>query len=63
MFEQYNDIVTIDEMAEMLCIGKNHAYALLQSKKVKAFRKGRIWRIPRQAIIEYIIQSTGIMIR
>ncbi len=63
MFEQYNDIVTIEEMSEMLGIGKNYAYHLLQSKAVKAFRNGRIWRIPKQAIIEYIVQSTGMIIR
>lgn len=62
MFEQYNDIVTIEDMAEMLGIGKNYAYNLLHSKKIKAFRNGRIWRIPKQAIVEYIVQSTGIIV-
>lgn len=63
MFEQYNDVVTIEEMAEMMGIGRNCAYNLLHSKKVKAFRNGRNWRIPKQAIIEYIVNSTGLNIR
>lgn len=60
MFEQYNDIVTIEEMSEMMEIGRNCAYNLLKSKKVKAFRNGRSWRIPKRAIIDYIIQSSGL---
>lgn len=62
IFDQYNDIITIEEMAEMLVIGKNQAYKLLQNNNVKGYRNGRIWRIPKQAIIEYIVQITGIRV-
>ncbi len=60
MFEQYNDIITLDEMAEMLGIGRNHAYQLLKNNQVKSFKNGRSWKIPKLAVIEYIINSTGI---
>lgn len=48
------DLITVDELCELLFIGKNAAYALLNSGEVKAFRIGRIWKISRQAVYEYI---------
>ncbi|SEJ54201.1 DNA binding domain-containing protein, excisionase family [Propionispira arboris] len=54
MFEQYNDLVTVEELCEMLFIGKNAAYKLLASGELKCFRSNRIWKIPKQGVIEYI---------
>ena len=42
MFEQYNDLVTTEELCEMLSIGKNTAYTLLSSGQLKAFRHNRV---------------------
>lgn len=54
MLEQYDDLLTTDEACEVLKIGKNALYRLLASQEVKAYRNGRVWRIPRQAVEEYI---------
>ncbi len=54
MFSQYSDIVTIDELCEMLRIGKNKAYQLLRSGRISSFKDGRLWMIPKQAVIDYI---------
>lgn len=58
MFNQYEDLVTVEELTEMLNIGKNSAYKLLASGEVKAFRINRIWKIPRQAVTAYILQKS-----
>ena len=50
MFENYSDLVSIEELCEMLFIGKNVAYELLQRKKIKAFRIGRLWKIQRDRL-------------
>ncbi len=55
MFSEYSDMVTIDELCEMLRIGRNKAYQLLRSGKVGGFKDGRLWMIPKQAIIDYIL--------
>lgn len=60
MFNQYEDLVTVEELTEMLNIGKNSAYKLLASGKLKAFRINRIWKIPRQSVTEYIYRQTQI---
>ena len=54
MFNEYNDMVTVDELCEMLRIGRNKAYELLRSGKVGGFHDGRLWMIPKEAVIDYI---------
>lgn len=58
MYEQYSDIVTVEDFCEMLSIGRNTAYQLLSSQQVKAFRYNRVWKIPKQAIIDYILKES-----
>ena len=52
--DQYHDVMTVEDLMEYLYIGKNSAYKLLQSGKIKALKIGRIYRIPRQAVVEYL---------
>ena len=52
-----DEILTFDEFCEFLNIGKNTAYLLLNTHKVQAFKIGRIWRIPKHAILEYILKE------
>ena len=54
MLEHCDDFLTVEELCEVLKIGQNAAYALLNSGKLKAFRNGRVWRIPKEAVINYV---------
>ena len=54
MLEGIDDLLTSEHVAEILKIGKNALYELLASGDLKAYRNGRVWRIPRQAVEEYI---------
>ena len=56
MLSEYPDILTTDEACEALRIGYNALYDLLQSGKLKAYRNGRLWRIPKKSVIEYILE-------
>ncbi len=59
MFQNnYDDMVTIDELCEMLAVGRNTAYGLLKAGAIKAFKIGRIWKIPRDAVSEYVMRSS-----
>ena len=53
------NIMTVNELCETLLIGKNTAYKLLISGELKGFRIGRIWKIPRDSLNEYIKQATN----
>lgn len=54
MLEAYDDLLTAEEACEALKVGKNALYALLSSGQLKGYRNGRVWRIPKDAMIEYI---------
>ena len=60
MFEQYPDILTVEEVCEALRMGYNSVYELLNEGKLKAYKNGRVWRIPRDVLKEYIIKSTHV---
>ena len=57
MLSEYNAVMTIDEVCEVLMIGRNTVYKLLNTGELKAFRVGRVWKIPREAVIAFIRDS------
>ena len=58
MFEEYDELITVEDMQRLLGIGKNTAYELLRLGKVKCFRIGRIYKIPKKSIEEYILTQS-----
>ncbi len=54
MLNEFEDVLTVDELCEVLRIGKNAAYRLLKEGKVKGFRIGRIWKISKLSLINYL---------
>ncbi|MBQ3256640.1 MAG: helix-turn-helix domain-containing protein [Oscillospiraceae bacterium] len=53
-----NSIINVEEMMELLQVGKSTAYHLLASGEIKAFRIGRKWKIEKEAIYDYIRRRT-----
>lgn len=51
------EILTVQELMDLLYIGKNAAYQLLNEGQIKAFRIGNTWKIPKTAVDEYIIKK------
>lgn len=60
MLEEYNDILTVNELAEILRIGTTHTYRLLKKGQIKAYKEGKDWKIPREAVRQYIIYKTSL---
>ena len=58
MYDEIGEILTIEELMELLYIGKNTAYKLLKSGEIKAFKIGKVWKIPRESVNEYILRKT-----
>lgn len=58
MFEQYPDILTVEEACDALRMGYNAVYDLLNEGKLKAYKNGRVWRITKQALIQYVSESS-----
>ena len=53
MLNSIDDYLTVDEVCDIMKIGHNAIYKMLQSGKMKAFRNGRVWRIPKASLIEF----------
>ena len=60
MFDEYPDIMTVDETTEALRVVYNALYELLSSGKLKGYRNGRVWRIPKESIKKYILDSANL---
>ena len=57
MFENYDDVVTVEQLAKMLKIGRNTAYELVREERIQSVHIGRNIRIPKNAIIAYLNQN------
>ena len=55
MFENYPDILSIEDLQKALGIGRNQAYSLIKENIIKSFKIGRIHKIPKINLISYII--------
>lgn len=54
MQTEYTELITIDELCELLMIGRTTAYRLLRSGEIKAFKIGKVWKISKASIELYI---------
>ena len=54
MFDFYPDILTVNDVTEILGISKNMVYKLIKAKKLPAERLGsKLWRISKKELIKY----------
>lgn len=56
MLDQYEAVLTVVELQEILGIGRNTAYKLLSTGAIASFRIGKKWRIPKEAVLHYLGQ-------
>ena len=54
MFESFSDIVSVEDIAAMLHIGKSSAYTLLQSDQIQHVRIGRKYIVPKQSVVGFL---------
>ncbi len=48
------EILTREEVMEILKIGRSTFYKLLQTGKLKGFKEGNRYKVPTQSIEEYV---------
>lgn len=59
MLNEYSEILTVEDVMEILNIGKNAAYDLFRNGEIKCFRLKNRWKVPKQAIIDYINEKSS----
>jgi len=57
MFNHADDILNIDQFCELLDVGKSTGYKLLKSRRVKAFKVGKKWKIPVKALEDFVLSE------
>lgn len=62
IFRKYPDVVDVPQLCEMLGgsrpVSKKTAYRMLNAGKIKAFRIGRSYRIPKVNVIRFLQNET-----
>ncbi len=55
MFANYPDVVSVEQLQQMLGIGQVLAYNLVKHGEIKSRKVGREYKIPKINIIKYIL--------
>ena len=51
---KYPDVLTIEDLMEILHIGKNSAYRIVKENIICSHKIGRCYRIPKCCMIDYL---------
>lgn len=54
---KYDDVFTIEDLMDYLSIGRNTAYKLLKEGKIKSFKIGRVYKIPKDEVKRFVKKS------
>lgn len=52
--ENLPKVLNVKDLAEILSVSQNTAYNLVRSGQVRSIRIGRTYRIPREAVDEFL---------
>ncbi len=56
MFTSYPDILTPNQLKDLLNVGKNRVYKMLQTGEIESIKIGKQYRIHKRCIKDYITQ-------
>lgn len=50
----YPDVLSVEDLQNILRIGRSAAYTLLRENKIKTLRVGNRYIIPKQSVIDFL---------
>ena len=56
-FDDYPDVVSVEEIQQMLRIGKNAVYTLLKDGEIKSIKVGKRYIVPKKHVAEFLIKK------
>lgn len=59
MPNDYGEILSLTELCELLKISENVASRLVRTGQIQAFKIGRVWKIPRSSVYDYISHASS----
>ena len=60
MQSEYTELVTIEELGDILMTSRTNVYRLLRSGELKAFKLGKVWKIPKVSVELYIKERSNL---
>ena len=57
MLESYSDVLTAEDLMVILHIGRSKAYELLRENTIPNLRIGKKYIIPKQLLIDFLINN------
>ncbi len=54
MLKEYPDVMSIEQMCEILCISTKTGYRILREGKICCLKVGRAYRIPKAHLFTYL---------
>lgn len=57
LFSEYPEIISVEQMMEMLQIGKVLAYRMVEEKKIKSAKIGREYKIIKKSVIDLLLKG------
>ena len=58
MFDEYSDILNIEDVMTALMVGRGRVYQMLNNQELHGFRIGNTWKVSKEALIEYVRKNT-----
>ena len=60
LFENYPDMLTVDQLGQALHIGRTMAYRLVNSGEIPSLRFGTAIRIPKTALLAAVARQNNV---
>ena len=60
MFDDYPDILTVQDIMQALGIGRNKAYYMLKHNQIKSIKLGSTYRVPKTYLIEFVYKTISV---
>lgn len=57
IFDSYPDVLNVEDLMRALDISKSVAYNLLRKKQINSIKIGRVYKIPKVYLQEFIFKS------
>lgn len=54
MFDNYKDVLTVNEVCSALSMGRNSVYELLQNGSIKSIKIKKKYYVPKPFLIDFI---------
>lgn len=57
LFSEYDDVVSVEDVQQMLHIGRSAVYKLLNEEKINNIRIGKRFIIPKRSVIKFLLSD------